>query len=98
MWEYIADLLARFVGADSVRITAALALAVGALYARRALRIGAVMGRFINIGAIVLVVVAAGIVSGILTPNLAALWDTVGILFDAVRNLLEGIGRMGVTA
>jgi hypothetical protein len=95
MWEYIADLLARFVGADSVRITAALGLGVGALYARRALAIGHVVGRFVNIGAAVLVVLAVGIISGVLTPNLATLWDGLGTLLNWATSL---VGRLGVTA
>lgn len=86
---YVADLLARFLGASSVRITGALVLLVAALYARRALGIGHLLGKWVTIGAIVAVVLAIGIASGALSPNIEVaagyIRDGIDIVWRVVR-------------
>jgi hypothetical protein len=88
---YVADLLARYLGASSVRITGALALLVGALYARRALGIGHVLGKWVTIGAIVAVVLAIGIASGALSPNIEVARGYIVSGYDLLRGLITSV-------
>jgi hypothetical protein len=89
---YAADLLARFLGASSVRITGALALLVCALYARRAIGIGHVLGKWVTIGAIVAVVLAIGIASGALSPNIEVVRGYIVAGYDLLRGLITSVG------
>jgi len=87
--EWLADALAGLTDASSVRILVALALGLAALYARRITSFGRVLGRGMSIVVAVLVVLAAGIVSGVLIPDLSLLTDAVGMVLEAVRDALR---------
>jgi len=67
-YAWLADALSGLTSASSARITLALGLLVAALYARRVTSIGAIVASWVTVVAVVLVVLAAGIISGVLTP------------------------------
>lgn len=88
-YAWLADALSGLTSASSARITLALGLLVAALYARRVTSIGAIVSSWVTVVAVVLVVLAAGIVSGALTPDLSLLTDAVGMVLEAVRDALR---------
>jgi hypothetical protein len=85
--EWLADALAGLTDASSVRITLALGFLVAALYARRVTSIGAIISSWVTVVAVVLVVLAAGIISGALTPDLSLLTDAVGMVLEALQEV-----------
>jgi hypothetical protein len=89
VYAWLADALSGLTSASSARITLALGLLVAALYARRVTSIGAIVSSWVTVVAVVLVVLAAGIVSGALTPDLSLLTDAVGMVLEAVRDALR---------
>ena len=88
-YAWLADALSGLTSASSARITLALGLLVAALYARRVTSIGAIVASWVTVVAVVLVVLAAGIISGALTPDLSLLTDALGMVLEAVRDALR---------
>jgi hypothetical protein len=58
---------------------------MAAPYARRATTVGAIASSWVTV---IVVVLAAGIISGALTPDLSLLTDTVGMVLKTVRHVL----------
>ena len=86
-YAWLADALSGLTSASSARITLALGFLVAALYARRVTSIGAIVSSWVTVVAVVLVVLAAGIVSGALTPDLSLLTDAVGMVLEALQEV-----------
>jgi len=70
---------------SSACITLALGSLMAAPYARRATTVGAIASSWVTV---IVVVLAAGIISGALTPDLSLLTDTVGMVLKTVRHVL----------
>lgn len=87
-YAWLVDALSGLTSASSARITLALGLLLAALYARRVTSLGAIVASWVTVVAVVLVVLAVGIVTGVLTPDLSLLTDAVGLALEAFHDAL----------